>query len=332
MTENTHPSISVVIPTYNRRQRLLDCINSVLEAGKNYEGKYEIIVVDDCSTVDIKNEIWKNYVENPNSKCANNIKFVQNKTRKMTAYSRNAGLWAAECEWVFFLDNDNVVCPDIFTEFAKCIETKPCLGLVVALTYNIPENRIWTLGGDINWLTMRFKENSPKLLGKARTMTDLDKLELPETYPTTANAPNAVFVRKDVLQAVGGYNTAYKICYEDVDLALRVFKAGYPAVVCTTTRTKHIHVDETSLENPELRALGISWPDQAYCLVRNRYWLAKYLAPGITRFVYFALFSWIPGTYYAVKALKHKRFDVAKAVIKGMFAGLFTSAPACKFN
>ena len=323
MTETNYPIISVVIPTFNRRDRLLDCIDSVMKAGSNYAGKYEIIVVDDCSIVGIKEDIQKKY--------ADTVKCIQNPTRKMTAYSRNAEAWPAS-DWVFFLDNDNVVDPDIFNKFAQCIATKPCLGLVAALTYNIPENKIWTLGGNINWWTMRFKDNAPKLLGKVENMEELDSIELPETYPTIANAPNAVFVRKDVLQAVGGYNTAYKICYEDVDLALRVFKAGYPAVVCTTTRTKHIHVDETSLENPELRVLGISWPDQAYCLVRNRYWLAKYLAPGITRFVYFTLFSWIPGTYYMMKALKHRRFDVAKAIIKGMFAGLFTRAPACKFN
>ena len=53
--------ISIIIPVYNSRERLRECLESVV--AQSYENK-EVIVVDDCSTdgsLEICREYEKNY-------------------------------------------------------------------------------------------------------------------------------------------------------------------------------------------------------------------------------------------------------------------------------
>lgn len=91
---------SIIIPTYNRGQRILKTINSVLNQDfKNYE----IIVVDDGSIDDTEKLIFE----------LNNQSIRYIKTVNLgVAHARNYGIKMAVGNYVGFLDSDDMMNPD----------------------------------------------------------------------------------------------------------------------------------------------------------------------------------------------------------------------------
>ena len=101
---------SIVVPTYNRSQRLAKTIQSVLD---QKFGDYELIIVDDGST-DNSNEVVGTFH-------TGNIKYIY-KENEERAIARNVGIDAAEGEYVTFLDSDDILYPNYLKEAHKLIE------------------------------------------------------------------------------------------------------------------------------------------------------------------------------------------------------------------
>ena len=89
--------ISVVIPTYNRARLLPRAIESAQSAGSDLE----VIVVDDCS-IDDTPEV-----------CAKlpGVRYVRLPTNRGLANARNVGIAESSCEFVAFLDDDDLRLP-----------------------------------------------------------------------------------------------------------------------------------------------------------------------------------------------------------------------------
>ena len=88
------PSIAVIIPTYNYASGINQAITSVLNQTLP---AVEIIVVDDGSTDDTRNTL---------DTYGSRIRYLYQQNRGASA-ARNAGVLAANCEWVAFLDHDD---------------------------------------------------------------------------------------------------------------------------------------------------------------------------------------------------------------------------------
>ena len=87
-------SIAAIIPTYNYAHGINQAIASALNQTLP---PVEIIVVDDGSTDGTRN-ILDAY--------GSRIKYLYQQNRRASA-ARNAGVLAANCEWVAFLDHDD---------------------------------------------------------------------------------------------------------------------------------------------------------------------------------------------------------------------------------
>lgn len=91
------PLVSVIIPTYNRRNTILASVNSVLnQTFKNIE----LIVVDDCSTDDTIS-----ILEQINDKRLKVIKHSENKGQNA---ARNTGIKASAGEYIAHHDSDDI--------------------------------------------------------------------------------------------------------------------------------------------------------------------------------------------------------------------------------
>lgn len=89
--------ISVIIPTYNRRDTILDCINSVLK--QTYKN-IEVIVVDDGSS-DNTNELFKDNLIDER------VKFYRYTPNKGACYARNYGVSLSRGKYIAFQDSDD---------------------------------------------------------------------------------------------------------------------------------------------------------------------------------------------------------------------------------
>lgn len=111
---------SIVIPTYNRASFIHKTIDSVLN--QTYQN-FEIIVVDDGST-DNTEEIIKSI----SSKKINYIK-IKNSER---GFARNCGIDIAKGDYITFLDSDDILFSDYFSNASESIQryhTPPFLHL-----------------------------------------------------------------------------------------------------------------------------------------------------------------------------------------------------------
>ena len=95
------PSISVVIPTYNRAHCLSRAIRSVLN--QSYKD-FEVIVVDDCST-DETESVVRNFKDD-------RIIYVRQGQRLGAACARNEGIRKARGEFIAFQDSDDEWLPE----------------------------------------------------------------------------------------------------------------------------------------------------------------------------------------------------------------------------
>lgn len=93
-----NPSVSVIIPTYNRAHLIGRAIQSVLN--QTYQD-FEIIVVDDGS-MDNTNEIIKDFQIQDKR-----IRYIKHEKNKGGAVARNTGIKDAKGEYISFLDSDD---------------------------------------------------------------------------------------------------------------------------------------------------------------------------------------------------------------------------------
>jgi glycosyltransferase involved in cell wall biosynthesis len=107
-----NPLVSIIIPTYNRADKLTDAIESALN--QSYKN-IQIIVIDDGST-DHTRDLVKKYPE---------IEYHWQKNGGQAA-ARNSGLKRAKGEVVASLDSDDIWYPDFLT---RCVEKLASEGL-----------------------------------------------------------------------------------------------------------------------------------------------------------------------------------------------------------
>lgn len=99
------PSISFIIPTYNRANTLPEAIKSVLEQSMS---NWELLVVDDGST-DKTRELINSFQND------NRVRYFFQENRGVSA-ARNRGIDESKGEYLIFLDSDDKLLPGLTTK------------------------------------------------------------------------------------------------------------------------------------------------------------------------------------------------------------------------
>ncbi len=122
--------ISIIIPTYNRRDLIERAVLSVLE--QDYHN-LEVIIVDDCST-DNTEEVLKNLTDA-------RIKFIKHTQNKGANAARNTGIKAANGGYIAFQDSDDEWMPEKLSKQMKIFEDSDDdnLGIVYTAFWKIEE-------------------------------------------------------------------------------------------------------------------------------------------------------------------------------------------------
>ena len=195
------PFVSVVIPTYNRRELLRDAIES-LNKQSYPRDRYEIIVVDNSSS-DGTDEIM--YSLQKKSPC--HLRYYR-KENEGPGSSRNLGIEKAHGTIIAFTDSDCVADQNWLKHGAARMTDG--IGIVQGKTLPNPDQKLETFS-------------------RTQTVTKENGM-----YPMCN-----IFYRKDVLDQVGGISPDFcgLNCFgkprwggEDTDLAWRVKKLGWKSV------------------------------------------------------------------------------------------------------
>lgn len=109
-------SVSVIIATHNRSTLLPRAVESARRAGKNIE----VVVVDDAS-VDRTPEVCEAWPD---------VVYIRAQRRRGLGGARNLGIIASKCEYISFLDDDDVRLPGSIDKQVKLLESRPEAGMI----------------------------------------------------------------------------------------------------------------------------------------------------------------------------------------------------------
>lgn len=188
--------ISVIIPTYNRNQKLQTTVKTLSDQTFPAED-YEIIVVDDCSPEPV--ELPENL--HPNLRL---IHFDKNQERSK---ARSTGVDLAKGEILVFVDDDLIVQPDFLENHYRA--HREWSNLIAVGRIILPPEKLTEPG-------IRFRQNLEKNgIPEKRGLVD---------QPNFATGANMSIERKLFLK-LGGFDPAIR-GIEDQDFALRHTAAG----------------------------------------------------------------------------------------------------------
>jgi glycosyltransferase involved in cell wall biosynthesis len=162
------PKVSVIIPTHNRASLLARAIESAQRAGSDLE----VIVVDDAST-DATQEF-----------CASTtgIRYVRLSENRGIAAARNVGILESSCEFIAFLDDDDLRLPGSLDAQLRALETHPkaafCYGrsLIADAKRQLPTGEIYPAScpdGDIFWDLLEYNfVPMPSVVARKRSLVE----------------------------------------------------------------------------------------------------------------------------------------------------------------
>lgn len=240
--------ISVVIPTYNRKQALFRAIDSVIAQTRDAA---EIIVVDDGSTDGTSEAIA--------GLDAPTVRLVKQKNAGASA-ARNRGIREAKAEWIAFLDSDDTWLPEKLQRQCEALKTFGCeSGL--CFTDN-------SFSGNRDMQCTRFQQvgfTDPPQMGVLEKPTEMI-LDHREPFYTSS-----LLIRRSLLRELGGFNESL-IVREDTDL---VFRMSLRTRFCYVRDTL-VQVDRTPSRTDGLCDLYARRDDRVFESVKLLYanWLA----------------------------------------------------------
>ena len=199
------PTVSVIIPTYNRGHCLHDAINSVL--AQSFQD-FELIVVDDGST-DETSHIVEAYGQY--------LKLIR-QANAGAASARNTGIMASQGQWVAFLDSDDLWEPDKLEVQMEDLQANPTVVAHMVDARIVISDRNHPSLFEMRRLVAEFTKQP----FRARPLCDV--LMSPFVTPSW-------ILHRHTIEAAGYFNPALRIA-EDIDLLSRIALEGPFYVNC----------------------------------------------------------------------------------------------------
>lgn len=161
----------------------------------------------------------------------------------------NAGAKVATGEYLLFLNDDCEIDSQTLEQLVKFLETNP----YVAAT----QPTVKDLRGNIE--NIGFTVDTK--IGKAHSVRSADKFtnsnfqfskEFAEDHNSRTTdsiyglSGTCLLIRKKVFDEMGGFDESFHSYLEDVDLAIRLYKAGYKVAPCLDAEVSHEHMATSS--------------------------------------------------------------------------------------
>lgn len=208
--------VSIVVPTFNRKEKLRKTISS-LKALSYPKKDYEIIIVDDGSNDGTCDMIKK----------IKDLRYFFQKN-KGPAAARNKGIKNAEGEFIFFIDDDCIAPKNWIKTFLNEY-TKSSIAGVGGPMIISPE-----LKNNYYSYFMELKNDFPKKRAEGGM----------EIYGVGATCNMSY--QKNILDKVGGFDESFPVpAGEDADLKKRIVDLGYTTVFVPLP-VKHSHKSSLS--------------------------------------------------------------------------------------
>ena len=242
--------LSIIILSYNTRERLKKCLES-LRRMKSGEGKVEIIVVDNGSSDGTEERFWA-------GKQNLKIKLIKNRENLGFAKGNNIGIKQATGKYILLLNSDTLVNENTISKMLAFMEKNPKAGVATC--------RVELADGGLDpachrgfptpWASLTYFLGLEKLFPKSRIFGRYHLGFLPMDKPHEIDSPSGAFYlsRKEVIDKVGLLDEDYFLYGEDLDWSYRIKQAGFKIIYNPEVKITHFKKQSgRSGEDPKLR-------------------------------------------------------------------------------
>jgi GT2 family glycosyltransferase len=284
-------SVSVVIPTYNKRKELIAAIESILQ--QSYQIA-EVIVVDNASTDDTLVYLKKLAAKHKQ------MKIVKNSENTGVTGGRNRGIEHATGQYVLFFDHDMVADKKMVGKLVVCLEEEKSAGIITPkIFFWDKKDTIWSAGTDVNLFTGQTIFYGGKDIGQFEKVREV------------AVAPAVLLVKREVIKKIKGFDPVFFATYEDTDFCFRAKKAGFLTYYTPKAVAYHKIPYDTYWSNQKLL-------ERLYWVGRNRIIFMKRYGKN---FFIFLLFLPVFLCYYILLCIKYRNMHSLSLYIKGTMNG-----------
>jgi len=216
--------VSVVMPTYNRRNYIRESLDSVL--AQDFSA-FEVIVVDDGSTDGTEEEI-RPYEDR--------IRYIRQENRG-AGVARNVGIRNARGTYIAFMDSDDLSGPNHLKSLYSFLDRNPEFAMVVG-------NGGYLGGKNRNRNAIIAPKRVKRLEERGVTIKDL--------FDGRVVRLQGTMTRKSVFEEIGLLDEWFRLSY-DLDIALRIIKDHQIGFINEEVYLWRQHGDNIS-SNDELRS------------------------------------------------------------------------------
>lgn len=193
------PMVSVVVPTYNRREKIKEALTSIMRQSLS---DVEILIVDDCSTDGTEKHLQRFVNRDPRFKI---LRTPENSN--LPAIPRNVGIQQSRGRYVAFLDDDDVWFSFKLMRQVQALERYSALAMV--------HSRLIAKGNF---------EMLPSLMNLPCSARQKKENRNIERYNTVHMS--SVCIRRSTLMSLGGFSEDPMLrAIEDYELWLRVYRS-----------------------------------------------------------------------------------------------------------
>lgn len=254
------PFVVLIILNWNNSADTIDCIESVSRIAYS---NYRIVVVDNASEDDSIEQIRAAHPSVDLLELQKNWGYAEGNNIG-TKYALELG-----AEYVFVLNNDTLLAPDMLSELIRVAESRPEIGMVGPKMYSIdPPDTLFSLGSFILW-------EKGDLLHRGLFEPAGKYQDIVDPEPVDFIVGCGVLVKRSLIEKVGGFNPDYYLNYEDVEWGLRAKRMGFEVWV----------VPKAVMWHKVSASLGLASPANTYYMTRNALIFFWRNAPRRSRFL-----------------------------------------------
>jgi hypothetical protein len=300
--------VSVVISTHNRKQKLCRLLDSIIKS-KYPKEKLEVIVVDDASTDGTFEEVKNTF---------QGVMLIRNEKEQLLARSRNIGILRAHGDFIFVIDDDNLIAEDTISELVKAMNRINDLGIAGPLMYYLADpSRVWCGRVKRHRITSltTFPERG-KYNVKSSGILESDEF------------PNAFMIRREVIEKVGLFDeVVFPIHNDEGDLCNRVRMAGFKIGLVPTARVWH-DTPLPSEEHTGARRFHVHDSQRAFYSARSRILFCRKYCKIYEFFAFISVFMPLVFAVYLKVILTdlsfplRERVNIIKCYLKGIVEGI----------
>jgi GT2 family glycosyltransferase len=222
MTSNPSPRLAIVFAHWEDEATSAECLAHLAAASGADDAAW--IMVDNGSSDGSASRLQAKYPR---------VQVIRQERNIGHAAAINAGADAAQvlgCTFMLMLDNDAFVAPDAIPEMLALFGRRPDAGVASPrILSGLRPGLLWYDGGSLSAIGRGSHDHM------WRPAASTPKVERTVAFATAC----AMMVRLDVFRAAGGFDGSLITYADDLDLSIRIRKAGYAIVHVPSAEVTH---------------------------------------------------------------------------------------------